>query len=1003
MRDRYHIVQFPGLIFLLAAVLSQTVSGQVPGKGYSRVEKRACKHAAEMLRVFDDWTHTGQVTLDSIQINRSDNLVALCLSPSATHVPVRKALVDSLERDIRMVLGYRYRKYRIAVFSRDHLLEDYIPNVYRDFPESVDSARLAMPFTGPPLVIRQDQPRFPAGLSGNHLAIWASHGLFFDQQRDRWQWQRARLWETVEDIFTSSFTLSYLVPMLENAGATVLLPRERDTQTREVIVDNDRSTGGSQWVVSGVKVAVDTLPGFMLSDTLFPGQNPFNEGSSLAMVTRPGDAATITYIPDIPESGYYAVYVSWARTGQCLEKVHYTVRYAGGTCSFTLNQCMGSGTWIYLGTFYFRQGIKQEEGSVVVHGGEAGGIVTSDAVRFGGGMGTVARKPAIPGNTEPGSRYKLSGMPRWTEGSRYYLQYSGMPDSIVYSLNNESSDYHDDYMSRGEWVNYLIGSSRPQYTPKYNNGPGIPVDLALAFHTDAGITRGDSIIGTLGIYSTARNNGIFPNGQSKMASRDLSDVIMTQLVADFRKQANQEWTRRALWDREYSEAWRPIVPAMLLELLSHQNLADMQYGLDPRFRFLTARAIYKGIVRYLSLQHGREVVIQPLPPDHMRIEKLDGLTIRISWKPVDDPLESTAMPFGYKVYMRTGEMGFDPGSFTADTFQVITLPEWGKLYSFRVTALNEGGESFAGETLSTCLLASDLQPVLVVNGFDRISRPACFDQGDMAGIAWWEDEGVERGESYSHTGNQYNFNRDSEWLDDESQGWGASHAAGEAMPVTGNTFDFPRIHGMALRDAGYSFVSVSDEVFESVRFDTLQHRAVDLIFGEERGTETLFNPAQRDFRILTPGLMEALSLYTREGGHVLLSGAYVGTDMMENDDSAAVRFAAEVLHYTWRSDHATTAGSLYATDRSANDFPAFLQFNTEANAAIYRVESPDAIEPSGSGAFRIYRYASGGGSAAVAYQGAYKSIVLGFPFETIQTATQRAALMSAVMNFFEKK
>ena len=34
---------------------------------------------------------------------------------------------------------------------------------------------------------------------------------------------------------------------------------------------------------------------------------------------------------------------------------------------------------------------------------------------------------------------------------------------------------------------------------------------------------------------------------------------------------------------------------MLLELLSHQNFADMRYGSDPRFKFLVSRAIYKGI------------------------------------------------------------------------------------------------------------------------------------------------------------------------------------------------------------------------------------------------------------------------------------------------------------------------------------------------------------------------------------------------------------------------
>ncbi|MCK7533363.1 MAG: hypothetical protein MZV63_21190 [Marinilabiliales bacterium] len=60
---------------------------------------------------------------------------------------------------------------------------------------------------------------------------------------------------------------------------------------------------------------------------------------------------------------------------------------------------------------------------------------------------------------------------------------------------------------------------------------------------------------------------------------------------------NPEWTRRGLWDRSYYEARKPDVPAMLLELLSHQNLADQRYGLDPRFRFHVSRAVYKGILQ----------------------------------------------------------------------------------------------------------------------------------------------------------------------------------------------------------------------------------------------------------------------------------------------------------------------------------------------------------------------------------------------------------------------
>ena len=37
-----------------------------------------------------------------------------------------------------------------------------------------------------------------------------------------------------------------------------------------------------------------------------------------------------------------------------------------------------------------------------------------------------------------------SGMPRFTEGARYWLQWAGM-DSTVYSLNERKDDYKDDF------------------------------------------------------------------------------------------------------------------------------------------------------------------------------------------------------------------------------------------------------------------------------------------------------------------------------------------------------------------------------------------------------------------------------------------------------------------------------------------------------------------------------------------------------------------------------
>lgn len=70
----------------------------------------------------------------------------------------------------------------------------------------------------------------------------------------------------------------------------------------------------------------------------------------------------------------------------------------------------------------------------------------------------------------------------------------------------------------------------------------------------------------------------------------------------------------------------------------------MRYGLDPRFRFTVSRAIYKGILQFICSQYKMEYVVQPLPVDHMSLRFEEGNRIKLSWQPVDDPLETTAKP-----------------------------------------------------------------------------------------------------------------------------------------------------------------------------------------------------------------------------------------------------------------------------------------------------------------------------------------------------------------------
>jgi hypothetical protein len=484
-----------------------------------------------------------------------------------------------------------------------------------------------------------------------------------------------------------------------------------------------------------------------------------------------------------------------------------------------------------------------------------------------------------------------------------------------------------------------------------------------------------------------------------MVNRDLADIIQSEIVDDIQKQFNPSWTRRAMWDKQYSEAWRPNVPAMLLELLSHQNLTDLSFGHDPRFKFAVSRAIYKGTVKFLAYQYQRDYIIQPLPVDHFAIERIDAKLIRLSWEAVADSLEPTAVAKKYKVYQRIGEAGFDNGRVVLENSLELEVPDYGEIYSYKVTAINEGGESFPSEILSVGFVDNDLPEVLVVNAFDRVSAPAIVDQGSFAGIAQWEDEGVADKFNIGYTGHQYDFDRNSPWLDDDSPGWGASYGDMEGKLIPGNSFDNTITHGAAILNTDRSFVSVSDEAFEASEFQLSGYKVVDLIFGEEKSTETLGGTF---FQVLDLKMQRKLTELTKQGGSVFASGAYLGSDHILTQDSIAKNFAQDVLHFKWRTNHAVKGGGVYATDYANGIMDGNFNFNTSFHPSIYKVEAPDALEPVGDKAIAAFRYEENNTCAGIVYDGDYKTVVMGFPFEAIISSKEREDLMRQILDYFEE-
>ena len=93
----------------------------------------------------------------------------------------------------------------------------------------------------------------------------------------------------------------------------------------------------------------------------------------------------------------------------------------------------------------------------------------------------------------------------------------------------------------------------------------------------------------------------------------------------------------------------------------------------------------------------------------------------------------------------------------------------------------------------------------------------------------------------------------------------------------------------------------------------------------------------------------------------------------------------------------------------ATRFPAFTggnySFEQKLNGNMYAVESPDSFYAADKNkGCTLMRYSENNLVAGIAYApGPYRTVVLGFPFETIESADARTSLMRQVLNFFSNK
>lgn len=728
------------------------------------------------------------------------------------------------------------------------------------------------------------KPGVTGALTGK--TVWLSPGHGWHNTGTGFLTQRGTTNQLVEDFITAETMDYYLLHYLMNAGANVWSVRERDLNTQELIVNNDQGA-----------------PAYTETGTWNNGTQSGYGGTYRAGTASSTQSATATFRPTVTVSGLYWVSVRFISGANRATDVRYNITHAGGTATYNVNQEVHGNTWIYLGQFYFFAGGNYQV-QISNQSTEPGQAVIADAVRLGGGIG------AEPDCANGGSG---SGKPRFEESARQFARYQGNPIC------------REDVTVRPTYTEWELSKGAPS---EINNA------VYVALHTNAGGGTGTE---------TYRYNGL---GSSQPTitpgSTQLRDSIHKQLIADIRAGWRSSWADRGVKEANFGELRElRTIPGTLIELAFHDLAADAADLRAPEFRRLSARAIYKGIVKFFHYKNGIPIVYLPEEPTRVVARNTTASQIQLSWTaPVTGGIYGHAAT-GYRVYISENGRGFDnPVEVTGSTSYTFSGVA-GKTYFFKVTAFNAGGESFPAAVVAARTPSGGAtDKYLLVDGFDRLDASAMLLKNEGGALGNVRRMFLERMNNY-----QYMVE-----------------------------------HGNGFGSCSIAFDGAQNEAVIAGTVALTNYTGVDWFVGEESTFERTLDGTEK----------QLIKNYLDAGGRLLISGAEIGWDLGRSaSPNVDLSFYNNYLKAVYVNDG---AGTYNFTGTPALFNGGTGTFGNGFNG-YYDVDFPDVLGVSG-GSQVVLNYSGGtGGPAGVGYKGSFSVLYFGFPIEAVTNDNTRNNLI----------
>jgi hypothetical protein len=832
----------------------------------------------------------------------------------------------------------------------------------RTTPSTPTTSRVRAPSTPPAGASLDSTPGAPVGqrptgaLANRILYTAAGHGFTAaNTTTGDWSTQRGLTNGMVEDMGNVD-QMTQFVYYAWNAGATIVPTRPVGYQPNEVVMDNTSAgvTFTGTWTNGGANLAGANATFFSLT-----GANP--TARYREAIGNANETAVARYTPNIAQAGFYPVYAwvsnSSAYVNNNLPDQLYRITHSGGKTEVKVDHRRVGKGWVYLGTYHFNAG---SAGSVEISNKTASsGRAIADGMRFGNGMGDINRGGGVSGQTRE-DESSLYWVQKQAEST--YESINGAAPTLLPASTYRGTNTLDDDANVGappRWAAYMNNSAFGTMTDR----------LFLSYHSNAGSGANRGSIGLYNGNNTPSTKTPFQQEWALYAAREVNDdlvALSSQLEFAW---FNRTGTAQLTLDRtdiEFGEINNSIInnefDATILEVAFHDNAMDAALMRDPKVRQWIARSSVQAAVRYFNdptIGGGGALNFAPDAPTNLRAITSHNGDVTIRWTPPVPAAGTGAAATGYVIESSDDGYGFDGGIVVpGGATNVFTIPAaqvgTGATY-FRVISTSAGGWSPPSEVVGARALGGGggaAARVLIVNGFERFEK--ALDPKQTSPI----------------------------------NGPGTSSTFDRVRPRYSNSFDYVIQAGEAIEAfaSPIGFDSAQNEAMINGQVNLGDYNTVIWLSGEESTANDTFNPTEQAL----------VTTYINGGGHFFVSGAEIAWDLDAQGGGPAF------LNSTLRADYVGDDANTYSAAGAAGSIFAGIALSFDNGQQFYNVDFPDRLAAI-NGSTSAMTYTGGtGGTAAIQFAGSAgeRVVLLGFPFETITTAANRAAVMSAVLTFF---